>query len=148
MDDAAVRMPALARQVERAAFLVANGTPSSLQPLDRGGRALDHELDDRAVVEPRAGDHRVLDMVLERVAGLQHRGDPALRPGGRALVERALGEHGHAEAIGEVERGGQPGGARADDEDVGGGVHRGVCRTGAGANVVNVETPARVSREC
>ena len=78
----------------------------------------DDELDDRAVVEAGAGDHRVLDMIVERVAGFEDGGDPALRPGGRSLVERALGEHGDPEAVGEVERGGEPGGAGADDEDV------------------------------
>ena len=63
------------------------------QPLDRRRRVLDDELDRRAVVEAGAGDHRVLDMAFERVARLEHRGDPALRPGGRAVGEAALGEH-------------------------------------------------------
>ena len=99
------------RDVERHAEL--------RQPLDRRRRAFDDELDGRPVVEPGAGDHRVLDMAVERVARLEHRRHPALRPGGRAFVEPALGEHHHLEAAGEVDRRGQPGRAGADDQDVG-----------------------------
>ena len=117
MHDPPVRMPALAREVQRIAVL-SEGHAQLLQALDRCGRILHHELDDLAVVEPRARDHRVLDMVLERVARLQHRGDPALRPGGRAFVERTLGQHGDLEAIGEVQRGGEAGGTRTDDKNV------------------------------
>ena len=94
-----------------------NGTPSSASRSIAAGALLDHELDGGAVVEPGAGDHRVLDMALERVAGLQHRGDPALRPAGRAS-EPALGQHRHLEALGEVQRRGQPRRAGADDQDV------------------------------
>jgi hypothetical protein len=58
-------------------------------------------------------------MALERIARLEHRGDPALCPGGRPFGQPALGEHGDAETFGEVERGGKPGGPGADDQDVG-----------------------------
>ncbi len=124
MDDAAMAVPALAGEVERIPFgRERHAEPG--QPLDRGGRALDDAFDDVAVVEAGAGDHRILDMMLERVAGFEHRGDPALRPGGRPLVERALGEDGDAEPLGEIERRGQPRRARTDDEDVG--LSRGVA---------------------
>jgi hypothetical protein len=59
-------------------------------------------------------------MAVERVAGLEHRGDSALRPGGRAFIEPAFGEHGHLEPAGEVDRRGKPRRTRADDQDVGG----------------------------
>ena len=73
----------------------------------------------RRSLRPGAGDHRVLDMRLEAVAFLEHRGDPALGARRRAVAKRALGDHRDLVGLGEVERGGQPGRARADDEDVG-----------------------------
>ena len=96
----------------------ANGTPSSISRAIAARRRADDMLDHRAVVEARAGDHRVVDMGVEAVAFLEHRGDPALRPVGRALAERALGDHRDLARLGEVERRGQPGRARADDQDV------------------------------
>ena len=102
---------------------MANGTPSSTSRCDRAGRGLDDMLDDLAVVEPGTGDHRVVDVRFEAVAFLEHRGDPALRPAGRAFTERALGDHRDLAVLGEVERGGQPGRAGADDEDVRRGAH-------------------------
>jgi hypothetical protein len=65
------------------------------QPVDRRGRALDHELDRLAPVEPGAGDHGVADVLLERVAGIEHRAIPPCAHGGRAAGQRALGEHQH-----------------------------------------------------
>ena len=86
MDDAAVAVAALAGQVPALAVRVAvEGHAELRQPGDRRRRMLDDELDRGAVVEPGAGDHRVLDMAFEGVAGLEHRRDPALRPAGRAL---------------------------------------------------------------
>ena len=117
VDDAAVRMAALARQVQRVAF-GRERDAELLEAGDGGGRALHHHFDDATVVEAGAGDHRVVDMAGKGVARLQHGRDAALRPGGRALVQRALGEHRHAEALGEIERRRQSRRARADDEDV------------------------------
>ena len=97
MDDAAVAVAALAGQVPALLAVRVERHAELGQPLDRRRRVLDDELDRGAVVEPGAGDHRVLDMALERVAGLEHRGDPALRPAGRALS--ALGQHRHLEAL-------------------------------------------------
>lgn len=79
MDDAAVAVPALARQVQRVAVHVERHA-QLCQPGDRARCAFDHHFDDRAVVQACAGDHRILDMAFEGVAGLEHRGDPALRP--------------------------------------------------------------------
>ena len=110
MHDAAVRMPALARQMADIPLHV-EGHAEFGQPLDRAGCILDDEFHRGTVVQPGAGDHRILDMAVEGVAGFQHGGDPALRPGGRSFVQLPLGQHCHLEAIGQVERGGQPGGA-------------------------------------
>ncbi len=118
MDDATVRMAAFAGEVEGISLGI-EWHAELFEPGDRRRRALDDELDGGALVEPGTGDHRILDMALEGIAGFEHGGDSALRPGGRALVERALGEHGHLETLGEIERGGKPGCPGADDQDVG-----------------------------
>ena len=85
---------------------------------DCGRRARHDAFDDRAIVEPRARDHRVADMVFEAVAILEHRGDPALRPAGGAFAEAALGDHPDPERRRKRQRRGQPGGTGSDDEDV------------------------------
>src|SRR3546814_5984553 len=110
-------MPALARQVERA-FLLVEGDPHLDRPLYRVRGILDHELDRLAPVESRARDHRILDMIFERVAGIEHRRDPTLRPGGRPAGQLALREDEHAAMVGKRDRGGQPRRAGADDDDV------------------------------
>lgn len=120
MDDAAVAVPALARQVPALAeFLAAvEGDAEGGEPLDRGGGFGDNELDRGAVVEARACHHRVVDMRLETVAGVEHRGDAALRPVGGATVQRALGQHQHLAVLRQIDRGGKPGSAGADDDDI------------------------------
>jgi hypothetical protein len=51
------------------------------RPAARSRRGvLDHELDERRSLSP-LGDHRVLDMLIERVARLSTGGDAALSPG-------------------------------------------------------------------
>src|SRR5690606_21950644 len=100
------------------------------QSVDRRGCPLDHELDRLAPVEAGAGDHRVADVVLEGVAGVENRGDPALGPGGRAAGERAFRQDQHLEPGRQRERRGKPGGAGADEEDVvRGGCHGRVMAT-------------------
>ena len=156
MDDAAMAVPALARQVERIAF--AGERHAELdQVLDRARRGFDDMLDDLHVVEPRAGDHRVVDVGFEAVAFLEHRGDPALRPARRAFAKRALGDHRDLVRLGEIERGGQPRRARADDEDVGGGAHAASCvadvrlrntssRSGSRVDTSTIAKPVRGER--
>ena len=119
MDDAAVAVPALAGQVERA-ILARERHARARSDADRARRRLDHMLDDLEVVEAGAGDHRVFDVRFEAVAFLKHRRDPALGAGARAVAKRALGDDRDLAGLGEVERRGQSRRARADDEDVGG----------------------------
>src|SRR5687767_2997464 len=75
------------------------------------------------VVEAGTGDHRVADVRLEAVTFLEHRGDAALRPAGRAFAKRALGDHRHLASLGQIERRGQPGRPRPDDQHVRGLAH-------------------------
>src|SRR5690606_36186480 len=78
VDDAAVRVATLAGQMQVPALAV-EGDAQFDQPVDRVRRAFDHELDRLAPVEASTGDHRVVDVVLESVARVEHGGDPALR---------------------------------------------------------------------
>ena len=97
-------------------------------------------------LRPGAGDHRVVDMRFEAVAFLQHRGDAALRPAGRAVAERALGDHRDLVRLGQVERRGQPGRAGADDEDVGGTASRSFRRRPTSGSGTRPRGPGRGSR--
>ena len=81
MDDAAVRMAAFARQVKVRPFGVERHAQRD-QPVDRVRRALYHEFDRFLPVEPGPGDCRIANVILERIARIQHGGDAALRPGG------------------------------------------------------------------
>ena len=122
MDDAPIAVAALARQVQRVA-LDGEGHAEFDQMSDRARRGLDNMFDDAPVVEPRAGDHRVVDVRFEAVAFVEHRRDAALRAPRRAFAERALGDHRDLVGLGQIERRRQPCRSRADDEDVGGRGH-------------------------
>jgi hypothetical protein len=117
VDDAAVRVPAFASEMELGTFGVERDSELD-QASDRPRGTLDDELDRLAPIEPGAGNHCVADVVLEGIAGVEHRGDPALRPRGRARGQRAFREYRHRALLRQRQRGGEPGGARADDEHV------------------------------
>ena len=120
MDDAAVAVAALAGQVPAfgPGFAGIERHAEFGEAVDRCRCVFDDEFDGGAVVETGTRHHRVLDMAFEGVAGFEYRGDAALRPSGRSGRDIALGEHRDLEAPGEVERGGQAGGARTDDDDI------------------------------
>src|SRR5690606_41755123 len=117
MDDPAVRVTTLARQVKRALLLV-EGDSHFDQPQNRVRGVFNHELDRLAPVEPGARDHRILDMIFESIARVEHGRYSALRPRGRPAGELALREHEHAAMIRERDSGGEARGAGADDDDV------------------------------
>src|SRR5690242_14067793 len=89
MDDAPMAVAAFASQVQRT-ILGREGHAQLDQMLDGARRGLDDMLDDAAVVEAGAGDHRVVDVRFEAVAFLEHRGDTALRAGAGRIAKRAL----------------------------------------------------------
>ena len=69
--------------------------------------------------QPAARGQRVGGVALGRVAGLERRGEAALRPVARALVERlSRDEHGARARLGDPDRGVEAGGACADDDHV------------------------------
>ena len=117
MGDAPVAVAAFARQVQFAGFL-REGHAQFLQPGNGGGRVFHGELRGFQVAQAGAGDQGVLHVRRDAVALAEHCGDAALCPVARAVAERALGDHGHAVALRQVQRGGEPGQAAADDEDV------------------------------
>jgi hypothetical protein len=122
MDDPAETVPPFTRQVQCAAFIGERDAQFD-KPLDGLGCGLDDMLNHLPVVQSGAGDHRVVDVRFEAVAFLEHRGDPALRPAGGALSQRALGDHRDLAVLGEVQRSRQSGRAGADDQHVRGGAH-------------------------
>ena len=81
MDNPPVRMAAFARQVERIGIAVERHAQLA-QAVDGLRRAFDHEFDRGQIVQPRASHHRIAHVVFKRVARVEHRRDPALRPGG------------------------------------------------------------------
>ena len=104
--------------VDAAGVLVEVRAPVD-QLLDVLGGFADDHLDDVGVAERAAGDERVGDVVLEAVLGIDHAGDAALGVGAVGLLDRVLGDHEHAEAGIDGDRGPQPGDAAADDQHVG-----------------------------
>ena len=98
--------------------------PERGQPADRFGRMFHHEFDCFATVQPATGNHRIADVILERVALVEHGGDPALRPGRRSGIKRTFGEHQHLQPLCQYQRRGQSCRARSNDQYVM------VCQTG------------------
>ncbi len=111
---------AFARQMQTAGRLRVGGEGDAVlrQPGDHLARLADHQPGDRLVAEAGAGDQGVVHVRLERVAAVDRRCDPALRPVAGALGHLALGDNGDAALVGKLERGGERGEAAAEDEDV------------------------------
>jgi hypothetical protein len=84
------------------------GTPILREAGDGRGVRVRRYIRRLAAVEAATGDHRVADVILESVTFVEYRSDTALRPGGGAAIEPALGQHHDAAALGQHERGGQP----------------------------------------
>ena len=69
--------------------------PSSTRYRMAAGRLGDERPHGRLVAQPGAGLEGVADVVLERVARVEHAGEAALGPRGRTGVERVLGDDQH-----------------------------------------------------
>ncbi len=117
VDDAAMAVPALAAEQQIAVLQVELRAPGD-QIVDVVGRFADDHLDDFLIAEIRAGDHRVGDVVLEAVLGIDHSGDAALGVGAVGLFHRVLGDHQKREPWIDFHRGPQPGNAAADHQHV------------------------------
>jgi len=117
MDDAAVRMTALARQMIIVA-LAREGDAEFIQLADGGGAVFDDETHGRLIAKSCTGDQSVLHMRIGGVVLIDDGGDATLGPIGRAAFDRAFGEDGDFRGAGKVKGGGQPGCTAADDGDV------------------------------
>jgi hypothetical protein len=95
--DAPHRVPAFARQVQaqRAVRVGRKRHPGVDQPL-HGARAVLGDVAGRVFVhQAGAGFLRVAHVRFDAVVAAQHADDAALRPGGGAFLEFALGQHDH-----------------------------------------------------
>ena len=82
-------------------------------------RCLGHQLThDRLVAQPRTRFERVADVVLDRVARVEHAGEPALGPLRGTGGQDVLGDHQHAAHRPHGQRRRQPRCARAEHHDV------------------------------
>jgi hypothetical protein len=111
MEDAAVRVAALAAEIEcrlaRCRRLAGDVEVSAEleQRVDHRRAAFDHALDHRGPAQTVARHQRVLDVGRERVVGVLDGGDPALGPVGRGVGRPLLGhdrdrpELGHAQGV-------------------------------------------------
>ena len=119
VDDPPRRVAALEAQRQPPFLVEVEDDAARQQVADRGGRLLDQHLDRGGAAEPAAGGERVLGVALRRVARLERRGEPALRPEAGALRERRARDHADPAAqLGGAQCGPQSGGAAADDDDV------------------------------
>ena len=117
--DAVAVVPALAGQQDLAGG-VAVELRAEGDELAHARRALGDQRGDRLdVAEADPGHQGVVQVLLRGVGRVHGGGDPALRPGRRALVEHRLGdEQDGVDLRPQPQRGGQPGDARADHDDV------------------------------
>ncbi len=121
VDDAGQAVPTLTRQLEPAVGVAVEHGPHGDELVDARRALLDQHPDRVAVAQPRAGRQRVGQVEVGGVrVGVEHRGHAALGPAGAPLLELALGQHADLEAVhlGGPHRRGQPGHARADDQQV------------------------------
>ena len=125
VDDAPVAVAALAGQVElEAAFIDAGlfvtGKRHALvdQPLDRLATVLDRIAHRVFMTQPAAGIERILHVGLYRVGVVEHGGNTALCPEGRAVGQLAFAQYGDAQVRRQVQGQAQAGGTAADHQNV------------------------------
>ena len=121
MGDAPHRVAAFAREVQaqRAAGVGRERHALRHQPFDRLRAVLGDEARGVFVDQAGAGVLRVAHVRIDAVVVAEHADDAALRPGGGAFVELALGQHHHRPLLRHAQRHGQAGQAGTDDDDRG-----------------------------
>ena len=117
MGDAARAVATFARQVQLVAF-EREGHTQLAQPGNRGGGVLHHKTCGGQVAQACAGDQCVFDVRGKAVVVGQHCGNTALGPAARSILQRALGDDGHAVRGRQVQGGREAGEAAAYDENV------------------------------
>ena len=117
MGDAPRAVAAFAGQVQLVAF-EREGHAQAAQPGDGLGRVLHHKARGGQVAQACACDQGVFDVRGKTVVIGQHGGNAALGPAARAILQRALGDDGHAVRGRQVQGGREAGEAAAYDENV------------------------------
>jgi hypothetical protein len=123
VNDASLRMSALAAEVELAGFRARKLCTELSEPVHRLRRFAHAQVDDHLVAQGGAGDARVLGVFVERVVGRQHGGHPALRPARRSVVSRTLGDEHDLAVLGSAHGEAETRNAAAEDEKVSGASH-------------------------
>jgi hypothetical protein len=122
MQDPAGGVSAFPGQVEfrlaLAAWLARERHPEVRQPVDRLGALAHGEAHDLRLVEAGPGLQGVLDMRVDGIPGTGDGGDAALGIQCAALLQPALGEHGHLQVLGQLQGQSQAGATAADDQDI------------------------------
>jgi hypothetical protein len=111
------------RQPVVGVFALRERVPSSMSSRMRSGAFFDAQPHDVGLREVRAGDHRVLHVGVEGVGGVEHRRDPALRPGGVGVGPPALGDDRHLAVGRRAEREGEARDAAPQYEEIRGVAH-------------------------
>ena len=118
--DAAARVAALEPEREVAVAVGVEAHADRLEVAEARGRLLGEDARRRGAHDAAAGGDRVLQVLLGRVVLGQRGREPALRPVGRGLGQRAGGDEDHLRALASgAERGVEAGGAGAHDDEVG-----------------------------
>ena len=118
MDNPAVGMTALARQMPLIAFARIERHAQCREPGNGFGRALDDKLDRLPVIEAGSCNHRVFDMAFKSISGFKNGGDSALCPACRAVRKPALGQHANLELLRQGQGGCQPRSAGPEDQHI------------------------------
>ena len=117
MGNAAGTVAAFAREVQLVAF-EGERHAECAQPGNGLGRVLHHKARGGQVAQACACDQGVFDVRGKTVVIGQHGGNAALGPAARAILQRALGDDGHAVRGRQVQGGREAGEAAAYDENV------------------------------
>src|SRR5438105_746028 len=115
-----LRMSALAGEVIPQRRRVASELGAQLDQLAHARRSLfDGGADGALATQARAGDERVLYVLVQAVLGGEHGRDTALRMGSVRLRAPPLGQHGDGPMPGRLQGEGEAGDAAAQDQEVG-----------------------------
>ena len=121
VEDARVTVPALSGEQVLATVVAVEHGAERDQFVDASRTLVDENADGFEVAEAGASVERVRQMEVGRIGvSAEHRGDAALGPAGRRLLQLALGEHAdpHAVDVGGPYRGREACDAGAEDEQI------------------------------
>ena len=107
--DAPRTVTALAGEIPATALLLGELDTAVNEILDALRRMLADLVNDRALAKPRAGDHRVARVLVERVRGIHHAADSTLRKVRVAVLKPPLRRNDNLAVGGEVQGTHEPG---------------------------------------